>query len=343
VHFQSHRSSSGTRFTLLLALSALAAACSSSPTAPPPVVIPAPQITCPAPVVVEGVAVTSQAVAYPAPVTTNGTQPVTVTCSPASNTVFQLGQTPVTCNAVDAAGRQATCGTTVTLKHRELALKRYVAFGDSMTAGENGRPINFVPVLDLPNAYPTMLQKFFATRIPSQPDIVVINEGLGGEFVTANSARLKSVIDTQHPQVLLFLEGANDMLNGLGATDIAIAIRDSIRIARDRGIAYVIVSTVLPTAPQNCPASGTPHCRGDIPASLPIDINSRLRTLVPAEGGYLVDDYTDFAGHLSTYIDLDGLHLTPAGNQALASAFWDRIVAVIPTRQLTGGAPLTSH
>jgi len=274
-------------------------------------------------------------------VTSNGTQPVTVTCSPASNTVFQLGETSVTCNAVDAAGRQATCRTTVTLKHRELALKRYVAFGDSMTAGENGRPFSLTCFQDCANAYPTVLQKLFATRIPAQPDIVVINEGLGGELVTANSARLKSAIDTQRPQVLLFLEGANDMANGFAAADIAFAIRDSIRIARDRGIAYVFVSTVMPTAPQNCPPPGPQHCRADVPASVPIDVNGRLRTLVPQEGAYLVDTYTDFAGHLSTYIDLDGLHLTPSGNQALASAFWDRIVAVVPTRQLTGGAPLT--
>jgi len=342
VNLQPDCNSPTARLTPLIALLVLAAGCHSPTAPPPPPVTPAaPQISCPAPVVVEGLSVISQTVTYPAPVTTNGTQPVTATCTPASNTVFQLGVTPVTCTAVDAIGRQATCRLSVTLRHRELALKRYVAFGDSMTAGENGRAINFVPVLDLPNAYPTQLQQFFAKRIPAQPDIVVINQGLGGERVTENSGRLKTVIDTQRPEVLLFLEGANDMLGGLTATDIAIGIRDSIRIARDRGVAYVFVSTVLPTAPQNCPPSG--HCRGDVPTSLPIDINNRLRTLVPANGAHLVDPYTDFAGHLSTYVDLDGLHLTPAGNQALATAFWDRIVAVIPARQLTGGAPLTHH
>ena len=335
------RHSPKTRFALLLALSALAAACGDSPIAPqPPTTPPAPQISCPASMLVEGLSALNRSVIYPAPITTNGSQPVTVTCTPPSSSVFPLGETPVTCTALDSIGRQATCQLTVTLRFQELALKRYLAFGDSMTAGENGRPINFIPVLDLPNAYPTLLQKLFATRIPTEPDIVVINHGLGGERVTESSGRLKAIIDAEHPQVLLFLEGANDMLAGFKATDIAIAIRDDIRIARDRGIAYVFVSTVLPTAPQNCLPSGIPRCRGDVPLSLPIDINTRLRTLVPENGAYLVDTYTDFAAHLSTYIDLDGLHLTPAGNNALASAFWDRIVAVTPPRQLTGGAAL---
>jgi hypothetical protein len=36
-----------------------------------------------------------------------------------------------------------------------------------------------------------------------------------------------------------------------------------------------------------------------------------------------------------TSLDVDGLHMRPEGNRAIASLFWDRIVEVIPAAQLT--------
>jgi lysophospholipase L1-like esterase len=56
--------------------------------------------------------------------------------------------------------------------------------------------------------------------------------------------------------------------------------------------------------------------------------------LVPANGAHLVDPYDEFLANSRTYISADGLHLTAEGNRALASAFWNRIVAVIPAKQL---------
>lgn len=280
----------------------------------------------------------AQPVTYDAPSVTNGAAPVTLTCNPISGSMFPLGETPVTCTAVDALARQATCSFSVTVRHRELGITNFVAFGDSMTEGQNGRPINgIIPFIDLPNAYPTILQQFFVERIPSQ-QIVVVNEGRGGERVTENDSRLKSVLAAYHPQVLLFLEGANDLLGALPASTISNGIRDSIRTARDRGVHYVFVSTVLPVAPGNClPRGSLPRCRADdVPAGLPAATNQLIRPMVPEYGAYLVDPYDDFVRNSATYIDLDGLHLQPAGNRALATAFWDRIVAVIPPRQLTG-------
>lgn len=295
-----------------------------------------PQISCSAAVTIDGVVGATVPVTYTAPGLTGGASPVTITCAPQSGATFPVGETIVTCTAVDAIARQATCMFPVTIRHRELAVTNFVAFGDSMTEGQNGRPINFIPVVDVANAYPTILQQYFTSRIPSQ-QIVVVNQGQGGERVTENETRLKQVLGAYHPPVLLFLEGANDLLAAAPASTIAAGIRQSILTARELGVQYVFVSTLLPVAPGNClPSPALPRCRAnDVPPGLPAATNQLIRPLVPANGAYLVDPYDDFAANAASYIDLDGVHLQPTGNRALASAFWDRIVAVIPARQLS--------
>lgn len=87
-----------------------------------------------------GVAGGAGVVTFPAPITAGGTLPLTVTCTPASGTRFTTGGTPVACLAMDAQGRQATCSFTVTVTPLLIDVKRFIAFGDSITAGENGRP-----------------------------------------------------------------------------------------------------------------------------------------------------------------------------------------------------------
>ena len=44
--------------------------------------------------------------------------------------------------------------------------------------------------------------------------------------------------------------------------------------------------------------------------------------MVRSESVTLVDTYPGFIGHESDYIDQDGLHLKPAGYQALADSFF---------------------
>ncbi len=323
----------------------LAGACSSPAGPAPPPPSEAPVINCSASVSVDDVTSTLMAVSYPAPSIAGGAPPVEVACSPASGTEFPLGDTRVTCTASDVRNRQATCSFVVTLRHRELAITRLLAFGDSLTEGENGRPVNFVPFfVDLPNAYPTILQEFFRARIPGQ-QITVINAGRGGERVTDNDERLKSSIAAHQPQVLLLLHGANDVIAEVPASAIASAVRDFIDTARERGVQYVFVSTLPPVAPGNClPQPAVIRCRGnDDSQELLLETNQRLRTVVPANGAHLVDPYAEFDANRSTYIDLDGLHLRPEGNRALASRFLDRIIEVIPARQLTGMATEWRH
>ena len=329
------------RITSLLIVSALAlvAACKDSNGGGPAPGTNPPQITCTAPVSVTDAVGTSKAVDFQAPTVSQGAPPVNTACSPASGSAFPLGDTTVTCTATDSQARTASCSFTVSVKHRELSITKVLAFGDSITEGQNGRP-GFERFIDVPNAYPTILQTFFVDRIPSQ-QITVVNAGVGGERVTdpGSNQRLKDAIAAHHPQVLLLLEGINDLHGGVGTNSIANGIRDHIRTARDRGVQYVIVSTILPTTSEVCtfPNPIDPPCRGArTPAGQPEALNQQVRSLVPAGGATLIDPYNDFVANRATYIDTDGLHLRPAGNRALATAFWNRIVETVPPKLLFG-------
>jgi len=275
---------------------------------------------------------------YPAPTITGGAPPVAVACAPSSGSAFELGTTTVTCNASDAQARQASCSFTVTLLHREIAVTRFLTFGDSMTAGENGLPLT--SFVDTANAYPTILQQMFADRIPTQ-QTTVVNAGVGGEKVTdpASNERLKDAINRNRPQVLLLLQGINDINEGIGSNGVTNGIRQAIRTARDRDVQYVFVSVLLPVARDVCtyPNPPLPPCRADYaPAGQPAQVNQSIRSMVPASGAFLVDPFDEFVANRAAYIDTDGLHLRPAGNRALARAFWNRIIEVIPARQLFG-------
>jgi lysophospholipase L1-like esterase len=260
---------------------------------------------------------------------------VSVACAPESGSQFSIGVTTVTCNARDAQGRQASCSFSVTLHHRAFALTRYLAFGDSITEGENGRPVGVMPFIDLANAYPTLLQRMFTERVPDQ-SIVVDNAGLGGERVSENGSRLEDRILATRAQVVLLLEGINDLNAGLSPSTVMHGVRDSIRTAREHGVEYVFVSTILPVAPENC-GPAPPRCRGGSTTNDVIaETNERLRETVPKEGGHLVDTFGRFMANRAAYVDIDGLHLRPEGNRALADAFWERIVQVIPASQLSG-------
>ncbi len=51
--------------------------------------------------------------------------------------------------------------------------------------------------------------------------------------------------------------------------------------------------------------------------------------MVRAEGATLVDTYPTFIGHEAEYVDQDGLHLRPAGYQALADSFFGVIKSTV--------------
>jgi hypothetical protein len=76
----------------------------------------APTITCPTSVTSVTPAPNQMGtiVTYPPPTASDNCPGVTVTCVPASGSIFPVGTTTVTCTATDASGNTATCSFTVT-------------------------------------------------------------------------------------------------------------------------------------------------------------------------------------------------------------------------------------
>lgn len=321
------------------ALTALAVAC-GSPNTPTPLPDP-PAIACPADVTVNGVLGGAQPVDFAAPATTAGAPPVTVTCAPASGSVFGIGTTPVACTAMDARGRQSQCSFTVTLMAGASSVTKFLAFGDSVTAGENGRRA-FTGFINPADTYPARLQLLLDAAYPGQ-SIAVVNRGRSGEFAEEGADRLADELRKDRPGALLLLHGYNDLLNGCPERNLSVAacaeavtevvdkVREMIRTARkpEFGVRYVFVSTLTPPGPHVPPGIDE-----RIAPQAIVEANSRLSALVRSEGMILVDAYPLFIGHEADYVDNDGLHLRPAGYQVLAESFFAAITTAVAS---TGG------
>jgi hypothetical protein len=181
--------------------------CSSptQPTPPPPPVPDPPIITCPT--VAPQISTTGQAIAVTfTPSVLLGAAPVTTTCSPASGTLFNIGTTAVSCTATDARQRTASCSFNVAVQPPpRLNLTRFVAFGDSLTAGEDGNStltarlgdflgLHYPTIILRGREYPTVLQQLLAARFTTQ-QVLVVNAGNPGELAggSATFSRFTSI------------------------------------------------------------------------------------------------------------------------------------------------------
>lgn len=312
-----------------------ASSCGGGSTRPTPAIDP-PQIACPADVTVDQVITLSQPVTFSAPTITAGAPPVDVTCTPTSGAAFPLGTTAISCVARDTQARQASCSFNVTVKGFTLAVKKFDAFGDSLTAGENGLP-SFV---DPPNSYPTKLQASLDAYYPGQ-GLTVVNRGESGQRVERTLALMPSLLTADRPDAVLLLTGYNNLTMPCApgqatsppcrdAIDfVAFGVRDCIRRAKESsiGVKYIFVSTLTPPG-----ATGAKRIDRDAI----IEVNRRIRLMIASERVTLVDSYPVFVGHESEYVSPDGLHLLPPGYQALADTFFAAIKSTVAqTPQLT--------
>ena len=314
-------------------LTALAAvfllhACSGTqtqPTPPPPPIPDPPKITCPAPISLQSALGSPISVIYGTATTIGGESPVTTACVPAIGSVFPIGPTSVTCTATDQRLRTDSCTFTVTVTvPPKISVNRFVAFGDSMTAGEvvsqNSRGIHVLRV-DHEKAYPAALQRnlagFYSTQAQS---LVVENQGLPRETAVDGVSRLRGVLSRGTYDVLLLMDGANDLgdRDSRAAQQAVAAMRTMVQTAKGRGL-KVFLATLPPQNPNGC----CPN-RG-LAWSLVEPYNDGLRGVANAENVPLVDVYQAFGGDITTLVDFDGLHPTPAGYQKIADEFFKSI------------------
>ena len=256
-----------------------------------------------------------------------------MTCTPASGSEFPVGSSPVTCNASDQASHTASCTFAVHVEAiPQLAKTKFLAFGDSLTAGTTS-PAPSILTLNVADSYPTKLLALLSQRYQDQT-IVVKNAGRAGEKIDEGLSRLSGVLDANDPQVLLLLEGANDLNTGMGdaISTIIHGLEDMIGKAERRNI-----TVFLATFPPQNPAGNRGNGANYVP-----ELNQEIRALAADEGAILVDLYAGFGGTWVGYIGEDGLHPTPQGYDRMAEIWHDKIREVYdrPAPALEGLAPM---
>jgi lysophospholipase L1-like esterase len=309
----------------------------STPTqAPPPPPVPAdpPKISCPAPQTAQSVDGGSALVTFAVPTVVNGQPPTTTTCTPASGTEFSIGQRTVNCTTTDALQRTDACSFAVTvLAPPKLSTTSFLAFGDSLTAGEDGQN-STAPTASIMSArlhpsvlfplgmrYPQLLQQSLSDRYRTQSPTVA-NQGNPGERAGDRStqSRFSSLVSSRRYSVALIMEGSNDLYDRDDrlvppAID---GLRTMIRDAASRNI-----RPYLATIPPMNPAACVPVCRG-LAWSMVSGFNDSVRALATSEGVTLVDVYQGFNGNFSL-IGPDGLHPSADGYTKIADLFFQSI------------------
>jgi lysophospholipase L1-like esterase len=325
---------------MTLVVLSLAISCSKTPTAPdppppPPPVADPPSLSC-----VEGVSrATANAnginVSFDTPSVSGGQGSVTVSCTPPSGDMFPIGTTEVKCTATDALNRNGSCTFSVTVSRlAQLSKVRYMAFGDSITAGEITVPVTgsiftgagaaHKQVVVPGSAYPAVLARTLQGRYSPQADqIVVSNQGVGGEKAVNARDRFFTAINSLRPEVVLLLEGANDIPGGAdgAASTAANEVRIMVGEARRRGIT-VFLATPVPGK------SGSKQ----IDPFLLRDYADRMRVVAAQEGATLVDLYNLMLPDASRYIGVDGLHPNELGYTKMADLFFQAIQAAFEVR-----------
>lgn len=274
-------------------------------------------------------ATTGIAVTYGTPTAEGGQAPVTVTCTPESGTMFGIGQTSVECTAKDSSARTASCAFPVTVTRiPSISKTRFLAFGDSITAGEVTVPVSsprglgtsFKLVQVISAAYPTVLGLSLTGRYRAQEDsIAVANYGVGGEKAVNARDRFFAALGTVRPDVVLLMEGSNDI--GLGEDGAASSAAREIGImvseARRRGM-FVFLATIAP---------GRPGGSKTISPILLTDYNNRMRSVAASTGATLIDINAALATDVNRYIGVDGLHPNELGYSKIAETFFNAIRA----------------
>ena len=302
-----------------LAVALASAACDDTPTSPSP---PPAQLTLTCPAAQTAVSTTGEpvAVTWQGPTAQGGTPPIQTNCTHAAGSAFPVGTTSVGCTAVSAAANQsANCSFTVTVtRPPQLAVSKFMAFGDSITWGQDS-PAGFLayPIPAPSYSYPTQLQLTLAARYAGQT-FTVANEGWPGEMADVGLNRLPSALTTNTPDVVLLLHGANDLLNSPSSATtqyIAGKLRDMVRVAKTRVAANRVLLATFP--PQFV---GTPPHRGAGAPFVP-ELNQRIAVVAQSEGATLVDLYAAFPAGGKPYIGVDGLHPTQQGFALMAQTF----------------------
>ncbi len=304
-----------------------AAACENTTPTPPTPTPNTPTLSCPASsslVSPDGAAVP---LTFTVPTAVGGQLPVPVTCSKQPGSTFPLGSTIVTCTAVDALARQASCNFSVTVTAApRISKTKFLAMGDSITEGRCGPKPNTCP------PWTVRFDELLRARYTQQA-FVVTNRGISGEKATTGVDRLLGELLTYNPEVLLLMEGTNDMTaEPLNETAALAALEGMIDIARGRGIT-VFLATIAPVAP------GGPN---SVAISRVVAFNIKIRELASRKAVPLVDVFGALNADVPRYYVGDDLHPTGEGLRLIGETFYAAIRTALdntPTSSAPSFAP----
>ncbi|MEB8431111.1 arylesterase [Cocleimonas sp. KMM 6892] len=99
-----------------------------------------------------------------------------------------------------------------------------LAFGDSLTSGVGVKP---------ENSYPSVLARLTGRQ--------VVNAGISGEVTADGLARLAAVIEKTNPELMILLEGGNDILRNKSLSETKKNLSAMINLAKAEGIQVVLV------------------------------------------------------------------------------------------------------
>ncbi|MCL4811246.1 MAG: HYR domain-containing protein [Vicinamibacteraceae bacterium] len=327
---------------LLITLAAVVwAGCGSDsrpPSTPSPVPPPGLSLNCPSPVNTVATGASGAVVTFATPTASGGTPPTSVSCTPASGTTFAIGTTSVRCTATDATSATASCTFDVVVAPPpgRLTATTFLAFGDSVTAGEitvaapaptwaagsGGRfdPLSQAGPLELrPElSYPTRLREILAARYPAQAaEITVVNAGRSGERAVDAPLRLGNLLANSPPQVLLLLHGYNDLGSQQAMEAALVAMNAMAKDARFRGVPVYLASLTPPR----------PGGVRSIDEARLLRYNERLADVARGENATFVDLYAGLSSNVQAWIGSDGLHPTEAGYRRIAEVFFEALAA----------------
>ncbi len=207
-----------------------------------------------------------------------------------------------------------------------LGATRFLAFGDSITYGTLSSFDGSFLINDEVGSYPRLLKGLLDANHTPAP-FTVFNAGLPGERARQGVDRMPGVLTAQRPQVVLLLEGINDMTFGDSAGQAAGNVEYMVQIARLFNCT-VLVATMPQTYASIYPDGSE---RGQA-AEKVVPFNNELRRLLSGrQNVHIVDVYAAFGSDRSL-MGNDGLHPTAAGYQRMAQTFHTRIREIFPVR-----------
>jgi lysophospholipase L1-like esterase len=168
-------------------------------------------------------------------------------------------------------------------------------------------------------SYPSVLMDLLRTGYPKQSDVIaVFNEGRPSEPAMYAMPRFVAAFEAHQPDVVLLMDGYNDICCG-GPADgqnAAAAVAALAAEARRRG-ARVFIATLAPSKPGFRAGS----------AEALAAFNETLPSFVANGPDVLVDVFWQLNAELDRNIGVDGLHPTEVGYRRIAQAFYFAIKA----------------